>query len=97
MLSEQLHASLKEDKIKRFKQKEEERNKFVILTYLQRLLKPNILFHLIDLKGNTFRGKERNNWECHDRVTSGVLAFVDVVEDHKYFILKVWEYTKSYM
>ena len=48
-------------------------------------------------KGITFRGKERNNWECHDRVTSGVLAFVDVVEDHKYFILKVWEYTKSYM
>jgi len=58
MLSEQLHASLKEDKIKRFKQKEE-RNKFVILTYLQRLLKPNILFHLIDLKGNAFGGKER--------------------------------------
>ena len=37
-----------------------------------------------------------NNWECHDKVTFGVPASVHVTEDHKYFILKVWEYTKSY-
>lgn len=47
-------------------------------------------------KGITFRGKE---WVIIGNVMTfpfGVLAFVDVVEDHEYFILKVWEYTKSY-
>lgn len=61
MLSEQLNASLKEDKIKDSNKKEERKNKNKF-DHLQPadIIKTKYSFHLIDLKGNTFQRSRKD-------------------------------------